>query len=264
MNEKVLLILADGMRSDSVAACGHPFAEEFRKKCSYTYNAQTVSPSVTLPCHMSLVCSVDPSRHGILTNIWAPQVRPIDGIFECVRSAGKTTALYYSWGPLRNIAQVSSVSLSYCFSSDADERYGDERWRRANEKAVENAIRMLQEEEPDFMFLYLSSPDEQGHRVGWMTPEYLEAVHDCWRFTEQVLHSLPQGYTTILTADHGGHERMHGTEEKEDMTIPLFLHGPRFTPEKELFDVSIKDIAPTIAELLGVKGDPAWEGKSLL
>ena len=57
---------------------------------------------------------------------------------------------------------------------------------------------------------------------------------------------------------------MHGTEEKEDMTIPLFLHGPRFTPEKELFDVSIKDIAPTIAELLGVKGDPAWEGKSLL
>ena len=44
--------------------------------------AQTVMPSVTLPCHMSLFHSVAPDRHGILTNTYTPQVRPINGICE--------------------------------------------------------------------------------------------------------------------------------------------------------------------------------------
>ena len=39
-------------------------------------------PSVTLPCHMSLFHSVDPDRHGITTNGYVPQVRPIKGMFD--------------------------------------------------------------------------------------------------------------------------------------------------------------------------------------
>ena len=37
-------------------------------------------------------------------------------------------------------------------------------------------------------------------------------------------------YDVILTADHGGHDRIHGTELPEDMTIPVLMQGPDFAP----------------------------------
>ena len=64
---KVLLILADGMRPDALANL--PQVEEMKKKAAYTLKADTVFPSVTLPCHMSLFHSVPPMRHGTTTNI---------------------------------------------------------------------------------------------------------------------------------------------------------------------------------------------------
>ena len=77
MKEKVLLISVDGMRPDGLQTCGNPFVKELEKRCSYTYEAKTVFPSVTLPCHYSMAHSVTPQRHGILTNTFVPQVRPV-------------------------------------------------------------------------------------------------------------------------------------------------------------------------------------------
>jgi arylsulfatase A-like enzyme len=47
------------------------------------------------------------------------------------------------------------------------------------------------------------------------------------------------------------------------MTIPTFFIGPRFTPGKKLEGVSILDLAPTIADVMGVPAADEWEGKSL-
>jgi bisphosphoglycerate-independent phosphoglycerate mutase (AlkP superfamily) len=68
----------------------------------------------------------------------------------------------------------------------------------------------------------------------------------------------------IITADHGGHGRMHGSEMPEDMTIPMIFLGAGADRIKNLDDANIKDIAPTVATLLGVTPDPEWEGKSLI
>ena len=71
-------------------------------------------------------------------------------------------------------------------------------------------------------------------------------------------------YTVIVTADHGGHDRIHGTDMPEDMTIPMFFVGEEFEKGKELSSVSILDLAPTISNIMGVQGAKEWEGKSLL
>jgi hypothetical protein len=39
-------------------------------------------PSVTLPCHTSMFRGVTPERHGITTNTWTPQVRPVPSIID--------------------------------------------------------------------------------------------------------------------------------------------------------------------------------------
>lgn len=76
----------------------------------------------------------------------------------------------------------------------------------------------------------------------------------------ELLEKLGDDYTVILTADHGGHDRTHGTASDEDMTIPLFLRGADFAENHIIENVGIKDIAPTVAELLGAEKAEEWEG----
>lgn len=49
------------------------------------------------------------------------------------------------------------------------------------------------------------------------------------------------------------------------MKVVLILaDGKPFLPGSRPSQVGIKDIAPTVTQLLGVKGDEEWEGKSFL
>ena len=252
---KVLLVLVDGMRPDSLVDI--PQVEDMKKKAAYTLQAETVFPSVTLPCHVSLFHSVPPQRHGTLTNIYAPQVRPVDSLFETLAKAGKHNAMFYSWEQLRDVSVPGCLGHS-CFCSCY--RFGAE----ADRMLTENAITYMNENAPDLTFLYFHLPDGMGHKYGWMSEEYLQAVRDSWKHIENVLASLDEDYTVFITADHGGHDRIHGMDMPEDMTIPFFAMGKDFAPGKVLKDVSILDYAPTVARLLDVSPDAEWEGKCLL
>ncbi len=68
MNKKVILISIDGMRPDGLQQCGNPYLDELKKIASYTFNAKTVFPSITLPCHLLMFHSVPPERHGNFNN----------------------------------------------------------------------------------------------------------------------------------------------------------------------------------------------------
>ncbi len=103
--EKVILILVDGMRPDGLLACGHPYTETLIAESASCLTAQTVLPSVTLPCHMSLFHSVEPDRHGILSNTYVPQVRPVEGLVDRLDSAGKKCAFFYTWEELRDLSR---------------------------------------------------------------------------------------------------------------------------------------------------------------
>lgn len=252
---KVLLILVDGMRPDALVNIRQ--VEELKKKAAWTMDAQTVYPSATLPCHMSLFLSVEPSRHGTTTNTFAPQVRPIDGLFEVLHSQGRMNAMFYSWEPLRDVSRPGKLFYSqFC-------RAGRLSHTDTLTLLCDGALQYIHEGNPDFTFLYLFSPDSLGHGEGWMSEGYMESVQDCWNHIEHVLDNLPEDYTVFITADHGGHDRNHGSDLPEDMTIPLFAIGPNFTPGKQLENASIMDIAPTVTALLGVEAPEEWEGKCL-
>ena len=130
---------------------------------------------------------------------------------------------------------------------------------------IQSEIQSICKELPDFTFIYLGETDERGgHDHGWMSPEYMAALRKAWTCIEKIFNSLPEDYTLIVVADHGGHDRSHGSTDPQDMTIPVVIHGPRFTAGAELADVSIKDISVTIAKLLEVPCAPEWEGKALI
>jgi predicted AlkP superfamily pyrophosphatase or phosphodiesterase len=252
---KVLLTLLDGMRPDAITDV--PEAQAMIARGSSAMDAQTVYPSVTLPCHMSLFHSVDPSRHGTTTNLFMPQVRPIDGLFDVLRMAKKRTAMFYNWHELRNLCRPGSLSLEYYQQGCT---LG---WEETTVPLTDAVIDHIKKFDPDFTFYYYAYPDEMGHAHGWMTEQYQHAIDFCWKETQRIIDTLPEDYVVIAVADHGGHDRTHGTTMPEDMTIPVIITGGPFKAGVKLENVSIKDIAPTIAALLGVEAAPEWEGKVL-
>lgn len=258
MNRKVILILVDGLRPDALESCGHPYGRRLLEKGSYSLEAETVYPSVTLPCHMSLFHSVPAERHGILTNTYVPQVRPVKGLCEQLSGAGKTCCFFYNWEELRDLSRPSSLAYSYYVSGSICS------YEKANEMVTENALSYVKEEKPDFAFVYLGLTDHAGHDHGWMGAEYMQACRQSLDEIERIVKEFENEYTIIVTADHGGHDRVHGTLEREDMLIPLICIGPDF-PQGKIFEkASICDIAPTITKLTGVPAVEEWEGKCLL
>jgi Uncharacterized proteins of the AP superfamily len=259
MNGKALLILVDGMRPDAVTAAGNTVAKDFLNRSLYSLSTRTVMPSVTLPCHMSLFHSVPPDRHGIITNTYTPLVRPLDGLCERLSAAGKSCAFFYNWEELRDLSRPGILKTSEFFSGH---RYGHE---ASNELVTEVALKSIEADSPDFMFVYLGWVDEQGHDTGWMGSEYMRSVSVSWDEIGRLSDAAAErGYTVFVTADHGGHGRGHGSDMEEDMTIPLFILGEGVPAGQLAAGSSIMDIAPTIAKLTGATPAPEWEGKLLL
>lgn len=255
MNQKTILVLVDGMRPDGLLQCGNPFVAELLDASSHALDAKTVMPSVTLPCHMSLFHSVDPERHGVVTNTYVPQVRPISGLFDQLDLFGKKCAFFYTWEELRDLVRFDHLHESVCYNLHK---------REHSDNAIsEAAIAYIQKENPDFLFLYLGQTDETGHEHGWMGGEYLSCINNAVRIVEKLYRLFGEEYAIILTADHGGHARSHGTEAPEDMVIPILFAGAPFEKGKKLENVSIKDIAVTVAALLGVPCAKEWEGKDV-
>ena len=257
MQNKVILISIDGMRPDGLLSCNNPYLDELKKIASYTFDARTVYPSVTLPCHMSLFHSVPPERHGTTTNVYMPQVRPINGLFEQLKTFRKISAMYYGWEPIRDVSRPLSLKSAEFVSA----RYLD----NTDDMLTDKALNFIKLAHPDFVFLYMVETDEKGgHDNGWMSDVYLEYIRRAIDNVKRVIEETNGEYTVIVTADHGGHDRSHGTEMPEDMTIPMIFYGDAFTPGKELSGVSILDIAPTIAKIMGIDPSEEWEGKCLI
>lgn len=251
---KVILVSIDGMRPDGFECCGSACVETLKSSCAYTLRGSSVTPSVTLPCHMTMFHGVVPERHGITSNMYVPQVRPVEGLCERLRAAGKTCAFFYNWQELRDLTRPDSLSHSVFYNLHQTEN--------ADAAVADAAVRYITENQPDFAFVYLGETDEAGHRYGWMSPQYLDCIARALGHVCRLMREA-EDYTVIVTADHGGHGRMHGTDMPEDMQIPMFVRGKGYAVGETLKDVGILDFAKTIASVLGVEPSPDWEGKTL-
>jgi phosphopentomutase len=181
----------------------------------------------------------------------------VRGLCEVLRASRRKSAFFYNWEELRDLSRPASLCRSF-FASLAD--YGDE---EANRQVMEQALPFIRSGIADFTFVYLGWTDHAGHNYGWMGPEYMRSVRESMAAVDEIRRILSEDDLLVVTADHGGHDRVHGTERPEDMTIPLFFCNPAFG-EKRLESASIIDIAPTITAYLGLEADPDWEGKNLL
>ncbi len=261
----VILIVVDGMRPDALLQAHAPGMQSLLERGAFTLTAQSVLPSITLPAHMSMFHGVPPEEHQVISNLWRPMPgEGVPGIVDVVHKAGGKTAAFYTWEQLRDLWRPGALDYASFVNI-----YGPQ---GAHSDAIiaRLAVNYLGLGLPDFTFLYLGLVDEIGHRHGWLSPEYQQAISAAdaalaYLFARLAEVNLLDTMTILLTADHGGHDHAHGTDSKEDLTVPWVLVGPGIRRGYQLnCPVHIHDTAPTIAHLMDLPLPSGWQGSPIL
>ncbi|THB77603.1 MAG: alkaline phosphatase family protein [Desulfobulbaceae bacterium] len=258
---KVLLIVIDGCRPDGLEVAETPVLDELMETGSFSMTAQTTYPALTLPCHFSLVSGQKPIGHNVQTNTGQPSISPETlSIFQLAKYRGLTTAIFYSWEHLRNLAPPGVLDLSLMINvinNPVDQQ---------DRLIVDSALPHIQNLLPDLCFVYLEGTDIAGHEYGWMSEEYIQAIERADHAIGELVKGLEKvacraQYNIIVTSDHGGVDRHHMERVPEVLTVPWIMQGPDIAIAKKLTrQLTICDIAPTIARLLNIPPYWEWQG----
>lgn len=258
--ERIVLCAIDGLRPDALIQAEAPVIRRLMTDGAYTLRAQAVVPSISLPCYVSMFCGVTPVRHGTVSNVWSAPQPPVSSLLDVAHAAGRSTASFYNWEELRDLSRPGSLDMAYfCALGDPE---GD-----SDLEIGAAAAAYLANHAPTLAFVYLGALDEVGHRHGWMTAPYLQAVEKADRALGMVREGLLaagllNGTAIFVLADHAGHDRDHGAGTRLDLTIPWIACGAGIRAGHEIrAQVSLIDTAPTLAHLLGLPRPEEWEGQ---
>ncbi len=286
--ERVLIVSIDGLRPDAIEAANAATLKGLIARGAYCATAQTIRPSVTLPSHTSMLTGLDAPRHEVYWNSYHRGYLPHPTVFSVVAQCGRKSAMLFAKDKFHFLANPKCVD--YVVGPPAPDRapppedyrdpaqqedlirrqreaalHPDERHTTAGDLAhafsaawPRNAFALT--------FLHFREPDEIGHRRGWMSPEYLEAVAAVDRALGLVTATVEQngGFektALIVTSDHGGSGRDHywflQPMQTEHLTIPWICVGPGIRPGLRIERaLRIYDTAPTALALIGL-GVPA-------
>jgi predicted AlkP superfamily pyrophosphatase or phosphodiesterase len=253
----LILISMDGAKPAVMQRSRMPNLDRLRHEGSWTFNAQTVLPSVTLNSHASMVSGVVPAKHHVTWNDSFHASRgylPVPTIFTVAREAGLSCAAFVAKDKLRQLAAPQDVPV----------------FRRPGLNAAvvaAAAADYLQARRPNVLFVHFADPDTAGHRYGWGSPEQVRALEEVDVALGVLLAAvrkagLERETALIVTADHGGHGKTHGTDSPEDTTIPWVCIGPGVRRNHELtVPIRTYDTAATAAALLGLPRPAIWDGR---
>jgi len=254
----VVLFLVDSLRPDGLEQAETPYMDQLIAEGACTMSAQTVVPSTTLPCIVSLFFSVEPNVHGITTNTWSPLDHMVPGLFEVVSQSGLRSAAFFNWDQLCHLHPPGSLEAMLFLRDDETPKNGSDR------ELATLAEDYFRKHQVDFAFVYFHQTDAAGHRDGWMSAPYIDAIAEADHSIGKILNTLPPQTVLMITADHGGINHQHGADSPEETTIPFIIKGPGIPRGRRLKQpLRITDIAPTIAYFLGIESPTEWIGRAV-
>ena len=265
VSRHVVIVSIDGLRPDAIATFGAKNLLRLMREGTYTLKAQTILPSKTLPSHTSMLTGVDVGGHGISWNSDQTDDHghvDVPTVFALAKQAGYTTAAFFSKTKFHHLEVPAS--LDHVRSPQGGVLTGRFTWDRT--------VRMVEDylehtaDAPNLMFVHIGEPDYAGHIYGWMSQTYGMAVRQADQAIGEIVDEANDrfgagNFTLIVTADHGGHGREHGSDDPRDTTIPWIVWGQGVQPSAALPAVRTFDTAATALWMLGIDAPAAWIGK---
>lgn len=255
----IVVISIDGLRPDAIRRAGATTLSRLADTGAWTWEAETIVPSRTLPSHASMLTGVGPEVHGIDWNSDQTGERGTVGVptvFETARQAGLQTSAFFAKSKLRHL--IRPGSLDWVSAPRGMEVLSASRM-------AADVVQHLRSRDPDLLFVHIAEPDLAGHSFGWNTLAYRWAVRRADAAVGRIIAAASRKFdgnvVVIVTADHGGDERNHGSTEAHDVQIPWIAWGAGVNPGRVNDPVSTMDTAATALWLLGVPIPEGWTGR---
>jgi hypothetical protein len=252
--ELVVLVSLDGFRPDVISPDMRGLHRLYLQGSTANV-ARTIDKSATLPSHASMVSGVNPSAHGLDFNAYRPDRGTIvtPTVFSVAHAAGLPTAMF-----------VGKAKLKHLLGKPTDAEFTMGGMNCS--KLLKEALPYLREAQSGLVFLHFADPDSAGHRHGWMTEEYQDAARKADRCLEQVMDTLDvpgkaERTLLLVTSDHGGHGKGHGTRLDVDARIPWYAWGAGVQRGRVSRSVHTTDTAATALSALGLERPAGMHGR---
>ena len=250
---RVVIVSIDGLRPDAIFPASMTNLITLMQNGAFSLGAQTVFPSVTLVGHTSMLSGLCPSRHGVLWNEYLPERGYAGGtdLFDLAHGAGLETVMYVGSDKLRQIVEPASLDR-FVYIEDTD-------------SVLMGSLVANFPQDFGVLFVHLLATDVAGHEAGWLSQHQLSTIRLAdealgMLFAELDARNLRSETLIIVTSDHGGYGGGHGTDVREDMTIPWVAAGPGIQPKTLTTTVHTMDTAATAAFALGLPIPAEWDG----
>jgi Type I phosphodiesterase / nucleotide pyrophosphatase len=244
--EIVVVVSIDGLRPDVITPSLTALHRLYLQGASARV-ARTIDKSATLPSHASMVRGVDSDEHGLDFNAYRPErgaiARPT--MFSVAHAAGLPTYMFVGKSKLKHLLYKPN---------DAELTVTGGGCKRL----VKDALPQLQTMKRGLLFMHFADPDSAGHRNGWMSDQYIQAAQQADECLAEVMSVIETGgqidkTLLIVTSDHGGHGRSHGTRMEVDQRIPWYAWGSNARRGRMQRHVHTTDTAATALAALGLK-----------
>ncbi|MFQ3213146.1 MAG: putative AlkP superfamily pyrophosphatase or phosphodiesterase [Marivirga sp.] len=211
----VILISFDGFRHDYVEQFDTPNFDKFIETGVASKHLVPSFPTKTFPNHYTIVTGLYPAHHGLVdNNFYDPSRKTIYGI----KDREKVNDVYYYGGnPIWSyVHQYNLKSASYFWvGSEVNDKTMKPDYSVSYDGSIPNTdrvdqvikwLKLPEQDRPQFICLYFSVIDSNGHQYGPLSKENEAAVQEAdslvGRLKKQ-LENIDLPVNVIITADHG-------------------------------------------------------------
>jgi predicted AlkP superfamily pyrophosphatase or phosphodiesterase len=210
--DTVLVVSIDALHPDALRAKTSPTLHALMQPGRYTLQGQSVEPPKTLIAHTAMLTGLPPAQNGKTDNDWQPGEPQVakPTVFDDARQAGYRTAYYYSKPKLGYL--VNAAVRAHGLEPHA---------------GIERTRDFFRGEGRRFAFLHVSGLEWAGGESGWLSSDYLDELTQIDAALAPLFAEVRQRgrHAIVVTSDHAGHDKLHGTDHPEDYKLPLIVTG---------------------------------------
>ena len=254
----LLCFVIDGLHTETLASVRTPHLDRLGRRGASCRRLLAPPPALTLPALTTLVTSLPPEEHGVQGTSATGAVSPqAVNLLALLRYRQLRAAAFYQSDRLRPIFPPGCLHTGVLQSA---EDIGN-----VDRDLGETAARHLQRDQPDFCLIVLQGPDIAAVHFGADSEPYRESVEQADQVLGLLLESLNfvgmgEEYT-VLALGCPGHRPLPAGGVA---MLPLAVAGPGIVAGVERQGpLSLLDLTPTMAALLGVDPHPDWRGQAV-
>lgn len=247
MGKKLIVLSADAMVSDDVEYLRTlPNYQKYLSKGCWIQKVESIYPSVTYPCHVTMMTGAWPEKHGVTSNyeiseieknpipwVWFHDSVRTDDIFSAAKRKGLSTASVF-WPVTGNHPDIDYLIDEYWTQGEGDnlvqafkrsgssedilriiERHKDEMRERihpmCDEFMISCACDIIREKKPDLLMIHPANIDAYRHERGLFNDCVRRGVEETDRWIGALMEAVKEAglegtVNLVLTSDHGQQE----------------------------------------------------------